>query len=177
MISIKQQPLIRKPLDPFSKLSINRLATNKEFQHKYKITQKINQTNTHTTVLIKNLCNSGYSIAKIYNCYDKHSKKVNKKQLNRYWTEYHTVKYSGLMEYFDIFYDHNTCQLIIHQQAYQQTLKSFIHKNGPIRAEKQVKIIMNGILKKLWRLHDYNFVHCNIKPSNIMERKLDHLYQ
>jgi len=36
---------------------------------------------------------------------------------------------------------------------------------------------MNEILAKLQRLHDYQHVHCDIKPNNIMERKLDHLYR
>eukprot|EP01084_Bolivina_argentea_P050016 91966_1 len=170
-------PLINKmESSPFVILSIEQIPSTNDFALRCKIIKTIHKTEDTETVLTKNLQNTGYSIAKIYNCYDKDTKKI-KKKINKYWKQFQIIKYSGLNEFFGIYLDSQTNKLIIHQQAYQQTLLSFIHTKGIIQNEYRVKIIIKGILKNLTRLHEYGYVHCHIKPNNIMERKLEHLYK
>eukprot|EP01083_Nonionella_stella_P001415 4072_1 len=175
MSVMKQQPLIRQELAPFSPFSFSSLPTPIDFEEDGQITKTIHRSNRSKIVLIKNRNNTGYSIAKIYNCYEKNAAKT-KKKVKHYYNQYQVVKYSGLNEYFRLYYDSATYQLMIHQQCYQQTLAQLIQTHGPIRDESKVKEMMYGILSKLTRVHKYEYVHCNINPSHVMERKLDHLY-
>eukprot|EP01083_Nonionella_stella_P010680 30378_1 len=175
VLSMKRKPLIRKELAPFSELDMDYLATENDFAQKCQITGMIDEDNNSKTMFVKNLTNTGYSIAKIYDCYDTTDKKI-KQKVNKYWNQYQIIKYSGLNEYFGLYYDDKTYQLIIHQQCYQQTLANYIATNGPMRQESAVKTIMHDLLIKLQHLHKYGYVHCHLKPNNIMERRLDHLY-
>ena len=161
-------------LSPFNKCRVSKLPTKSDFDKICKIHTIITNNGNTTTVLLQNLLSSGYSIGKMYNCSDSDSK-VSKSRLNKCWTEYQVIKHCGLAEYFGIYYDAKYQSLIIHQQAYSQTLHQFVSLHPHI-TENQCRMMAKEILFSLWRLHNCHYVHLDLKPDNIMHRELDHLY-
>eukprot|EP01083_Nonionella_stella_P003860 11105_1 len=164
----------KRILPPFNRWRVNSLPTKSDFDTMCSIQSIIHHNGNATTVLLRNLVSSGYSIGKIYTCKDPDTKAM-KRKLNQCWKEYQIVKHCGLNEYFGIYYDEESVSLIIHQQAYQNTLNQYV-SNHPLIDETQCKTMSKQILSSLWRLHNAHYVHTDIKPDNIMQRRLDHLY-
>eukprot|EP01084_Bolivina_argentea_P157449 274382_1 len=108
-------------------------------------------------------------ILKIYNIKDTDKKQMNK-NIMKVWTEWIFIRRTKILQYCQIFYDKQEQHLIIEQETLIQSLSQRIHKKGPITSEKEVKSIMFDVLDKIWIMHTNKFVHCNIHPSNIMER-------
>eukprot|EP01084_Bolivina_argentea_P060844 111158_1 len=164
-------------LPPFNNLRVNQLPTKEQFDSICGVHTIIHTNGNATTVLLQNLSTSGYSIGKIYNCSDTNPKLI-KSKLNSVWKEYQIVKHCGLNEYFGIYFDCKTHSLIVHQQAYECTLNQYITRNQNLYLQElKCKIITKQLLLCLWRLHNSHYIHTDIKPDNIMNRQLDHLYK
>eukprot|EP00484_Ammonia_sp_Unknown_P017284 CAMPEP_0197033406 /NCGR_PEP_ID=MMETSP1384-20130603/11825_1 /TAXON_ID=29189 /ORGANISM="Ammonia sp." /LENGTH=360 /DNA_ID=CAMNT_0042463211 /DNA_START=32 /DNA_END=1111 /DNA_ORIENTATION=- len=162
---------------PFNKPKLDQLPSKSDFDQICKIHTVICSNGYTATVLLENLTSSGFSIGKIYQCADRDTdSKRTQLRINKCWTEYQVVKHCGLAEYFGIYYDSASQSLIIHQQAYSETLHRFVARSPRI-TESKCKSIAKDILLSLWRLHNSGFVHMDIKPDNIMHRQLDHLYE
>ena len=163
-----------------NKCKPSELATKSDFDKICKIHTIICSNNGVTTVLLQNLISSGHSIAKIYNCNSNKTNTLSTRKFNKVYNEYQVINHSKISEYFGIYFDSKHSSLIIHQQAYSQTLHQHISfslsTNNPIQ-ECVAKSMAKDILSSLWRLHNCNYVHCDIKPANIMKRELEHLYQ
>eukprot|EP01083_Nonionella_stella_P040640 110231_1 len=166
---------------PWNPCNVQRLPQKKEFDSKYKILKTLLNRRNIQIVLIEDLNTKQYYIGKIYDCFNK-DKKTMQKKFNKCYKEFQVVGQIGLMEYFKLYYDKTTHSLLILQALYKQSLSQYISNinisdNAPTDHEQHVKTIANDILKKLWRLHNSKYVHTDIKPDNIMERELDYLYQ
>ena len=81
------------------------------------------------------------------------------------------IKHTKLIE-FEQFYDNIKKEFIMLMPYYGDSLHEIINKNGPIeKNDNVVKEIAFDLLDKIWILHNCGFVHCDIKPANIVKRE------
>ena len=103
--------------------------------------------------------------------------KYGDKEIQRIWKEFVLIKESKLLYYGSMFYNRKKEEIMITSEPLNFTLKQMIinkKKNGIFSSEYECKLIMIEIIDKLYTLHKCGYIHCDLKPSNIMKRNIKH---
>ena len=95
------------------------------------------------------------------------------KVLLKRYKEYIFITNTKLIEYNAIYHNPISKEIYIEMPYYGKSLKHEIKTFGPISDENKVKSIAWDLLDKIWIMHNSGFVHCDIKPSNIVKRDIN----
>eukprot|EP01084_Bolivina_argentea_P095385 171502_1 len=109
------------------------------------------------------------TIVKIYKL------KYGNSEIQRIWREFVLIKESNLLYYGSMFYNRNLGEILITSEPLNYTLKQMIISKKKINlytTEYECKLIIIEIIDKLYTLHKCDYIHCDIKPSNIMKRNI-----
>jgi len=93
------------------------------------------------------------------------------KDFDRVYNEYRLVQQTGLNKYYGLFYDQHNSSMMIIMELLQMDLLEHLGKQPQGKLpEAEVKVIAMDILQKLQILHEQHYIHCDVKPENIMLR-------
>ena len=107
---------------------------------------------------------------------NKRNKIPNQWVWSKYSELYPLMKKTKLLNYYDLYLttENNIDYLLITMEELQMTLKEYVkskyENDGPGISENECKQIIANIMSQLSTLHDEGYVHCDIKPDNIMLR-------
>eukprot|EP01083_Nonionella_stella_P295283 1003594_1 len=113
--------------------------------------------------------NHGYSLLKIYETNGELS------AFHQCTKHYLFVRETELIDYCQVYYNHATHQVYIHQPLFPKSLATQIHLNKNIFRddERAVKLVASDILNKIWIIHNCGYIHGNITPYNVVKREFD----
>ena len=117
----------------------------------------LHETNQSKIYSMKAKFGDGFVIGKIYK----------NKPLKNIIREFIIVRTLKLMPYYQLYYDKSQDKMIIIMKLLSHKLTNWV-KTLKSMSEYQCKLIIEEILNKLWKLHKIGYVHCDIKPENIM---------
>ena len=103
--------------------------------------------------------------------------KYGEREIQRIWQEFVLIKESKLLYYGSMFYNRKKQEIMITSEPLNYTLKQMIinkKKQNIFCTEYECKLIMIEIIDKLYTLHKCGYIHCDLKPSNIMKRNIKH---
>eukprot|EP01083_Nonionella_stella_P300820 1028896_1 len=139
-------------------------------------------------VLINRVCIAKGGQAKIYLYQPRKAKNENiktvvkvyklkygRKEIQRIWKEFVLIKESKLLYYGSMFYNRSKKEIMITSEPLNYTLKHIVlnkQKHKLQIREYECKLILIEIIDKLYTLHKCGYIHCDLKPSNIMKRNI-----
>ena len=138
------------------------LENKKDFDREWKTGDILFQNRRNKIVWIQHRESKQSLVMKVYKTYG------NDKLLLKRFREFVFVTNTKLMEYAHFYYDGVNKEVFILMPFYGETLKKRIAKNGGFEDEQKVKVMAAELLDKIWIIHNAGYVHCDLKPSNII---------
>lgn len=150
--------------------SMDKFLTKEDFCRKFDISSKEVQCDEGQSLVcffkLKDQGNKGCMV-KYYDLTKKNA------SLASVWTELVLVTQTKLLLYATIYYFKEENQALLVMEPLKYSLSYYVDFVQKDIDEAQCKMIILEVLDKLWKMHKSGFIHCDLKPDNIMFKHSD----